>query len=74
MEEVRSEIGSKADFIHVEVYNGNQVQKGFRPQLLAWRLPTEPWAFVIDRSGVVRERFEGAVSVSELRRAVQRVV
>jgi len=74
LEEVRSEIGAKAAFIHVEVYKGNDVSKGFLSPLLAWRLPTEPWAFVIDRAGVVRERFEGAVSVTELRRAVQRVV
>ena len=32
----------------------------------AWRLPTEPWTFVIDKDGKVAERFEGAVSVREL--------
>ena len=38
-------------FIHQEIYNDNQVNKGLRPQLIAWRLRTEPWTFVIDRSG-----------------------
>jgi hypothetical protein len=73
MEQVRSEIGPGPAFIHVEVYKGNDVSKGFLPQLLKWRLPTEPWTFIIDRSGVVRERFEGTLSVAELRRAVKKV-
>jgi hypothetical protein len=73
MEQVKSEIGSGPAFIHVEVYKENDVSKGFLPQLLKWRLPTEPWTFVIDRSGVVRHRFEGAVSVAELKRAVKKV-
>jgi hypothetical protein len=73
MEQVKSQVGSGPAFIHVEVYKGNDVSKGFLPQLLKWRLPTEPWTFVIDSSGVVRHRFEGAVSVAELKRAVEKV-
>ncbi len=73
-EQVAAETGKRAAFIHVEVYRDNDVSKGFLPQLLRWRLPTEPWTFVIDRAGIVRERFEGALSVAELRRAVARVV
>jgi hypothetical protein len=73
MEQVKAEVGSGPAFIHVEVYKGNDVSKGFLPQLLKWRLPTEPWTFVIDRKGIVRHRFEGAVSVAELKRAVEKV-
>jgi hypothetical protein len=60
-------------FIHQEIYNENQIQKGFRPQVAAWRLPTEPWIFVIGKDGKIVERFEGAVSVDELRAAVKKV-
>jgi hypothetical protein len=73
-EQVKSEIGSRAAFIHMEIYNQNQISKGYRPQVLAWRLPSEPWAFVIGRDGRIATRFEGAFSVAELRAAVQRVL
>jgi len=42
-------------------------------QVARWRLPTEPWAFVIDRKGNVAARFEGVFSTGELARAVARV-
>jgi hypothetical protein len=68
-----SPVGSGVSFIHVEIYKDNQVNKGYLPQVAAYRLPTEPWVFVIDRTGRVRERFEGAFSVGELERAVAKV-
>ena len=43
-EEVKAERGEDADFIHMEIYNDNAVDKGYRPQVRGWRLPTEPWA------------------------------
>jgi hypothetical protein len=57
-------------FIHQEIYVDNDINKGFRPQVTQWRLPTEPWMFLIGADGLVKERFEGAVSVEELQRAV----
>jgi hypothetical protein len=71
--QVQHRFGSRVAFIHQEIYRDNDVAKGFRPQVAAWRLPTEPWTFVIDRRGVVRERFEGALSARELERAVATV-
>jgi hypothetical protein len=60
-------------FIHVEVYNANNPAKGFRPQLAAWHLPSEPWLFVIDRHGKIRARFEGAFGASEVQAALDGV-
>jgi hypothetical protein len=57
-------------FIHQEIYNENRIDAGFRPPVGAWRLPTEPWTFVIGKDGRVVDRFEGAVSVRELEAAV----
>jgi hypothetical protein len=68
--EVQAKMGDKVSFIHNEVYADNQVNKGLRPQLVAFHLQTEPWTFVIDRHGVVSTRFEGAFSPGELERAV----
>jgi hypothetical protein len=69
--EVESEFRDKADFIHMEIYNENEVAKGFRPQVGAFHLPTEPWLFVVNRKGKVVARIEGAFSADELRAAVQ---
>jgi hypothetical protein len=71
-EEVKSELGDKADFIHMEIYNDNEVAKGFRPQVGAFHLPTEPWVFVINKQGKIAARIEGAFSVSELKDAVEK--
>lgn len=72
-DQVRSEFDGKVAFIHMEIYNDNNVAKGFRPQVGAYRLPTEPWLFVIDRSGRISTRIEGAFSADELRAAVRKV-
>jgi hypothetical protein len=72
-QQVKSEVGDAASFIHMEVYNDNNASEGLRPQLKAFGLPTEPWLFVMDRNGIVRTRTEGAFSPSELQDAVQRV-
>ncbi|WP_372791924.1 peroxiredoxin family protein [Paraconexibacter sp.] len=71
--EVQDRYGRDVRFIHMEIYRDNDLSKGFRSQVAAYRLPTEPWTFVIDRQGIVRERFEGAFSVGELERAVAKV-
>ena len=68
--QVQADYGDDVAFIQQEIYKDNTVEKGFTDQVAAWRLPTEPWIFVIDREGIVRHRFEGAVSVGELQRAV----
>jgi hypothetical protein len=73
-EQVRAEIGDKAAFIHQEIYRDNKVNEGLRPQLIKWRLASEPWIFVIDSNGTITQRFEGAVSVPELRAAVEKTL
>jgi hypothetical protein len=72
-EQVKSETKADVAFIHNEVYVDNNPNKGLRPQLTAYGLETEPWIFVIDRTGKVVQRFEGAVSVDELKAAVAKV-
>jgi len=69
-QQVADENKGKADFIHMEVYNDNEISKGIRPQLEAFNLETEPWTFLIDRKGIIRDRFEGAYGVPELEQAM----
>jgi hypothetical protein len=73
-EEVKAKRGDEAEFIVQEIYTDNEVDKGFRPQVLRYRLPTEPWLFTVDRNGVIRARLEGAFSVDELNKAIDAAV
>jgi hypothetical protein len=59
-----------AAWIHMEIYNNNNLNDGYRPQLQAYHLTTEPWLFAIDRKGKVAARLEGAFSASELQKAL----
>lgn len=71
VEEVASRYaGDGIRFIHVEIYADNEPDKGYNRWVRQWNLPTEPWVFLVDASGVIRAKFEGAVSVDELTRAV----
>jgi hypothetical protein len=71
-----------AAFIHMEIYNNNTIAPGClegtrpvsecqRPQVIAYHLPTEPWAFAIDKQGKIVARLEGAFSKDELASALK---
>ncbi len=60
-EQVKANRGDEAEFIHQEIFVDNEIDKGFRPQVLRWRLPTEPWVFTVDRNGRVAARHRGRV-------------
>ncbi|MGH2957793.1 MAG: hypothetical protein ACRDL6_12470, partial [Solirubrobacterales bacterium] len=73
-EQVKRQFGDRVAFIHQEVYVDNEINKGVRPQMEAYDLPSEPWLFVIDRDGRVSSAIEGPYSVGELEDAVRGVV
>jgi hypothetical protein len=72
-EQVKQEHGDDVAFIHQEIYVDNSIDKGSRPPVKAFGLPSEPWLYVIDRKGEVSTAIEGAFSVAELEDAVDRV-
>ncbi len=65
------------DFVHIEVYR--DLEKAAQgelvpaPAILEWNFPSEPWVYVMDADGVVRDRFEGSVSPDELEEAIAAV-
>ena len=69
----RRTAGSGVRFHHVEIYEGNDPNNPVNRWVTEWNLPSEPWVFVVGSDGKVAARFEGHVSVEELRAAVQRV-
>jgi hypothetical protein len=63
--------GTGVRFIHVEIYERNDPANGFNRWVREWKLPTEPWVFLVGSDGRIKARFEGAVSVRELEAAVR---
>ncbi len=75
VQQVADKYGDEAEFIHMEVWEDNDPStEKVRPQLRAFGLPTEPWTFLIDERGIVRERIEGAYGVSELEQAMRTIL
>ena len=64
------------DAIHVEVFENPDEPEDLReaPAFDAWRLPSEPWIFVIDGGGIIFSRYEGTITEAELRGDVARVL
>jgi hypothetical protein len=63
--------GSAVRFIHVEVFTGNDPARGYNRWMRQWGLQSEPWSFLVGRDGRIKAKFEGPVSVRELRAAVE---
>jgi len=60
------------DFIHIEIYKNPHTLAGkidksdINPIVSKWRLPSEPWTFVTNRTGALTHKFEGLVTMNEL--------
>jgi hypothetical protein len=72
-EEVKNERPDDAAYIHMEIWNDNDPNKGPRPQVTDYGLQSEPWLFVIGADGKVSTRIEGAFSKDELEAALDKV-
>ncbi|MGK2878720.1 MAG: TlpA family protein disulfide reductase [Solirubrobacterales bacterium] len=69
-EEVHHELGGDVIFIHNEIYKENDINEGYRPQVAAYGLTSEPYTFVIASDGRVAEQLQGPFVASELRAAL----
>jgi hypothetical protein len=61
-------------FIHVEVYKRNNPTLGVNAFMRQWRLPGEPWTFLVGGDGRIKAKFAGPISVGELAAAVRRTL
>ena len=61
-------------FIHVEVYKRNNPNLGPNVFMRQWRLPGEPWTFLVGADGRIKAKFAGPISVGELAAAVRRTL
>ncbi len=60
----------RANFVHVEIYEYPFQEQKPSHTVDEWRLPSEPWVFLVDRAGLVQDRFEGSAPVEELEPAL----
>ena len=68
---------SRLTFIHIEIYRDfkpDPSKRQLRPEILEWRLQTDPWVFLIDSKGLIRTRFEGVPDADELRIAIDQLL
>jgi hypothetical protein len=73
-EQLKAEYADEAEFIHMEIFEDNEIQNGYREQVRAWRLPSEPWVFTVDAAGRVAARLEGAFGPRELEAAIKKAL
>lgn len=86
LSELKNAYSGQADFVHVEIYadpqaiQGDLTQAKLAPAVDEWgfsALPywrNESWVFVLDSQGLVRQRFEGFATKTELETALQAVL
>ena len=61
-------------FIHVEVYRRNNPTLGLNVFMRRWRLPGEPWTFLVGADGRIKAKFAGPLSAGELAAALRRTL
>ena len=69
----RKHADDRIPFIHVEIYQDNDPAKGENQWVKEWKLPSEPWVFLVGADGTIKSRFEGTLSVDELDEAVTKL-
>ena len=76
--EVMPEFHGRVEFVHIEPFDLETIRGGggftLVPAATQWGLPSEPWVFVVGADGRIAAKFEGIVTASELRDAVEAVV
>ena len=79
LQELKDRYKGEANFIHVDFYDnpdeiqGDLTKARLSPTVLEWGLPSTEWTFVIDRHGIVSDRFESFATLQELELALQEV-
>lgn len=69
--QLQAKYGDRVAFIHQEVYVDNDLNKGLRPPLKAFGLPTEPWLFTIRADGTIAGRVEGSFGFRTFEQAIR---
>ena len=80
LQQLKDAYKGRANFVHVDFYDNPQEIQGdlsrarISPTVLEWGLPSTEWSFVIDRRGIVSDRFESFATLEELEQALLKVL
>ena len=78
MRQLKDEFKSQITFIHIEVYpypfDEAFAEIRFVEAMQEWNLTTEPWTFLVDSDGIIRAKYEGGITIAEMRPALQHLV
>jgi hypothetical protein len=74
VQQLHATYAEQANFIHVEIYQYPFDSTRVVKTVDEWHLPSDPWTFIVDKKGVVRDRFEGSAPVDELEPSLKSVL
>ena len=74
VQQLHTSYAEAANFIHVEIYQYPFDGLHTAKTVDEWHLPSDPWTFVVDKTGLVRDRFEGAAPFEELEPSLKSVI
>jgi hypothetical protein len=78
MSNVATAYSRQVNFVQVEVYkdlpNPNLTKPNYADAYTAFGLESEPWTFVMDKTGIVTWRAEGLIGADELKTEIDRVI
>ena len=78
VDELFRQYKEQVGFVHVEPYDLEKARngEGLFPIKAAteWGLESEPWVFIVDAKGIVAAKFEGVVSLDELKAALDPLI
>ena len=80
LRELKNEFEGQANFIHIDFFdNPEEIQGDLSRAVVSsvaeeWLLPSSEWSFVVDRLGIISDRFEGFATLEELRIALTDVL
>lgn len=71
---LQEEYAGRANFIHIETPTSERAPQAQAPTVKEWGLRSEPWLFLIGPDGRVAERFEGGLTLDEVRPAFEKLL
>jgi hypothetical protein len=74
VQQLHTSYAEAANFVHVEIYQYPFDGLHTARTVDEWHLPSDPWTFVVDKAGIVRDRFEGAAPFEELEPSLKSVL
>jgi hypothetical protein len=73
VQKLKAKYGQSANFIHVEIYKDPMTRTPYET-VKEWGLLSEPWVFMVDRTGMIADKFEGPAPFSELEPSLQKIL